>query len=402
MPQAPSYPLEQRGPMQCPRPPRKPVYLMRHHNLDKIPPPNQHVTLEAKRKLRRTRTTKDEKPRTPTRTHLVPNTAPLQPRHEQQQDLKATTHTNHNRIRKPRPTKIIAKGKLPIHTYNPQIGDHGKQRPLAPTATTGGWPLQKGKAPSSSHFNFLTTTEKTLRSLPAHSTSSGSFQTVRRSKLQGMAGDGLSHYPVRIVDNRPQYMQMPSSVPDGVEQGDTLFAQPSHLTSATAPSSSASAIMHSGDRPHNLEPDLLDTADLDLEANRAIAQGQAPAWSISGHESTMRASIRVGEISFDIAWTPGAGPPTIPPSMPLAPHTVLTLKGSALGAWRGHVWTPSQGDVIRHPPRVAAAPTIVAYRPLNTPPKGPALPSAVCMTLWEHGLPLRALNLLLRALRGFG
>ncbi|OLP84200.1 hypothetical protein AK812_SmicGene34947 [Symbiodinium microadriaticum] len=63
------------------RPPRKPVYLMRHHNLDKIPPPNQHVTLEAKRKLR--------------------------------------------------PTKIIAKGKLPIHTYNPQIGDHGKQRPLA-------------------------------------------------------------------------------------------------------------------------------------------------------------------------------------------------------------------------------------------------------------------------------
>ena len=135
------------------------------------------------------------------------------------------------------------------------------------------------------------------------------------STMVQITGDGLSQYPVRIVDNRPHYMQLPSSVPDGVEQGGTLFAQPSHLTSATAPSSSASAIMHSGGRPHNVEPDPLDTADLDLEANRAVAQGQAPAWSISSHEPTARASIRVDEISLDIAWTPGAGPPTIPPSI---------------------------------------------------------------------------------------
>ena len=211
------------------------------------------------------------------------------------------------------------------------------------------------------------------------------LRKLSNSTMVQITGDGLSQYPVRIVDNRPQYMQVPSSVPDGVEQGDTLFAQPSHLTSATAPSSSSSVIMREGDPPHNLEPDPLDIEDLDLEANQAIEQGQAPAWSTAGREPTARASIRVGEISLDMAWTPGVDPPTIPPSIPLAPHTVLTLKGSALGAWRGHVWTPSQGDIIRHPPRVTPNPTIVAYRPLNMPPKGPALPSGVCMTLRPVG-----------------
>ena len=205
------------------------------------------------------------------------------------------------------------------------------------------------------------------------------------STIVQLTGDGVSNYPVRIVDNRPLYMQNPDSAYEGVEQGDALFSQPAHLTSATTPFSSASSITKIGGQPRNTTIDPLDTADLDIEANRAISHGQAPGWNINGHESTMRSSIRAGEISFDIAWTPGAAPPTIPPSIPLAPHNVLTLKGSAIGAWRGHVWTPTQGDVIRHPPRVVEAPTIVAYRPLNTPPKGPALASGVCITLRPVG-----------------
>ncbi|CAE7447433.1 PHB2, partial [Symbiodinium microadriaticum] len=192
--------------------------------------------------------------------------------------------------------------------------------------------------------------------------------------------------PYRVPpNNRPYYMQSAATQQEGVEQGDTLFAQPAHLTSATAPSSSASAILDNSDRPSGTPLDPLDISDLDLEADQAVSQGLAPGWSISGQQATARASIREGEISFDIAWTPGPEPPSIPPTVPLAPHTVLTLRGSAIGSWRGHLWTPSRGDIIRHPPRTVASPTIVAYRPLNTPPKGPALPSGACLTMRPVG-----------------
>ena len=211
------------------------------------------------------------------------------------------------------------------------------------------------------------------------------LRKLSNSTTVQITGDGLSQYPVRIVDNRPYYMQSAATQQEGVEQGDTLFAQPAHLTSATAPSSSASAILDNSDRPSGTPLDPLDISDLDLEADQAVSQGLAPGWSISGQQATARASIREGEISFDIAWTPGPEPPSIPPTVPLAPHTVLTLRGSAIGSWRGHLWTPSRGDIIRHPPRTVASPTIVAYRPLNTPPKGPALPSGACLTMRPVG-----------------
>ncbi|CAE7647279.1 PHB2, partial [Symbiodinium sp. KB8] len=194
------------------------------------------------------------------------------------------------------------------------------------------------------------------------------------------------YYNMKMLPaKRPYYMQSAATQQEGVEQGDTLFAQPAHLTSATAPSSSASAILDNSDRPSGTPLDPLDISDLDLEADQAVSQGLAPGWSISGQQATARASIREGEISFDIAWTPGPEPPSIPPTVPLAPHTVLTLRGSAIGSWRGHLWTPSRGDIIRHPPRTVASPTIVAYRPLNTPPKGPALPSGACLTMRPVG-----------------
>ena len=100
----------------------------------------------------------------------------------------------------------------------------------------------------------------------------------------------------------------------------------------------------------------------------------------------MRSSIRIGEVSFDISWFQGAGPPTLPPTIPIAPHVVFTARASMAGAWRGVLLDPQQSQTIRHPPRVRQEPCLVAYKTLSSPwATGPTLQPGVSLTLQPIG-----------------
>ena len=162
--------------------------------------------------------------------------------------------------------------------------------------------------------------------------------------------DGTSNNPLQVVDNRPDYIRSQGGNPitqrgtassQSSQAGDVLFTQPPHLTAtATTPSSSA--------RGQPMQPDI---SDLEDQANVAVQQGNAPRWEIEDDTNSMRSSIRIGEVTFDISWLQGAGPPTLSPTIPIAPNVVFSARGTVAGSWRGVLWTPEQHEIIRHPPR---------------------------------------------------
>ena len=195
--------------------------------------------------------------------------------------------------------------------------------------------------------------------------------------------------PLNIVDNRPEYIRReggnPSIPTSGQHQGrpgeaeaegDVLFVQPPHLTTGRASSSSTT-------RGQPLQPDI---ADLETQAEKDIRRGRAPRWEIEDVSSSMRSSIPVGDVSFDISWYHGAGPPTLPPTIPIAPNVVFTARGTATGVWRGILWTPLQGEIIRHPPRLRHEPSLVAYKTMSTAWRmGPTLSPGVVLSLRPVG-----------------
>ena len=198
--------------------------------------------------------------------------------------------------------------------------------------------------------------------------------------------NGTSHHPVQMVDNRPEHQQMggnPSQPQDGLrqeqDQGDVLFVQPAHLTASPVASSSAS----SGEDPTPPQPDI---ADLEAQAEQAVREGRAQQWIIEDSSSSMRSSLRIGNVSFDLSWYQGAGPPTLPPTIPIAPNVIFTARASMAGAWRGVLWSPVEGTTIRHPPRMRQEPSVVAYKTLSSPwSKGPTLSPGVSITLYPIG-----------------
>ena len=118
-----------------------------------------------------------------------------------------------------------------------------------------------------------------------------------------LRGDGVYHYPIQYVDNRPAHRQgepfpttlKPDISPDDYHnndrhnlQGDELVVQPRHLTGANdemASSSSSSSSQRTATRPNSETgpertggPTLPATDDLDQQAAEAIQQGRAPPW----------------------------------------------------------------------------------------------------------------------------
>ena len=133
------------------------------------------------------------------------------------------------------------------------------------------------------------------------------LRRLSNSSLTQLQLNGTDNLPVHVIDNRPEYYRGSSngtltqnttgnSVP---RVGDTLFVQPPHLTAATS---------STGPTPAG-QPEQPDIADLEIEAETSITQGATPPWHIEDSSSSMRASIRVGDVSFDISWFQGAGVP---------------------------------------------------------------------------------------------
>ena len=71
--------------------------------------------------------------------------------------------------------------------------------------------------------------------------------------------------------------------------------------------------------------------------------------------------------------------------MPLNPHTVLSMRGSAAGSWRGTTWAPPANSVVQHPPRQQVEPTIVIYKTLSSSAGREVLPDNVHMTIHPAG-----------------
>ena len=197
--------------------------------------------------------------------------------------------------------------------------------------------------------------------------------------------NGTFNNPLHVVDNRPEYIrsqggqptnQMRTTSSQTDQAGDVLFIQPPHLTSTNQ----ASTALTSG------QPTQPNITDLEDQADIAVQQGRAPRWEIEDDTNSMRSSIRIGEVSFDISWLQGAGPPTLPPTIPIAPNVVFSARGTVAGSWRGVLWTPQQQEVIRHPPRVRREPSMVAYKTQSTASRmGPTLSPGVTLTMYPVG-----------------
>ena len=171
---------------------------------------------------------------------------------------------------------------------------------------------------------------------------------------------------MQILDNRPAYLreagdapsaQSSSHDPTTTTEGDVLFVQPAHLTSNSASSSSAAF-------GAPIQPDI---SDLEAQAETAIQEGRAPRWDIEDDTTSMRSSLRIGNVSFDLSWHEGAGPPTLPPTIPIAPNVIFSARGTGAGALEPPCKT-KPFDILRHEP------AIVAYKTLSSPwSAGPTL-----------------------------
>ena len=232
-----------------------------------------------------------------------------------------------------------------------------------------------------------------------------------------LRGDGVLNYPIRVVDNRPEHLRNSEPLPRGLDRihdqhnihhnvdSDQLVVQPRHLTQESPSSSSSSRPVSS--QPQQAEalqtggPPLYGTGDLDQQAAEAIQSGRVPPWKVEDNGPSMRSSVRVDDNSHDLSWVQGVTPRTLPPPMPLHPNTVLSMRSTATGAWRGATWSPPQGSIIQHPPRQQVEPTVVVYKTLPGNSDGEVLPDSVHMTLHPAGEWI-GLNWDLLALHAFG
>ena len=99
----------------------------------------------------------------------------------------------------------------------------------------------------------------------------------------------------------------------------------------------------------------------------------------------MRSSVRVDDNSHDLSWVQGATPRTLPPPMPLHPRTVLSMRGTAAGSWRGATWSPPSHAIVQHPPRRQVEPTIVIYKTLASQQSREVLPDGLHLTIHPAG-----------------
>ena len=70
-----------------------------------------------------------------------------------------------------------------------------------------------------------------------------------------------------------------------------------------------------------------------------------------GWHDRLQSAMRVGGNTQDLSWINGQPPGTLSPEVPLAPRTVLSMRCTEKGVWRGTVWRPSPGQEVSHPAR---------------------------------------------------
>ena len=204
-----------------------------------------------------------------------------------------------------------------------------------------------------------------------------------------LRGDGVWNNPVVIVDNRPEHRRgephprLPAQ-PTSQQQGDALFHQPPGLTAD--PTMSTSSSSSSAHQPQDYTEHRGGLEDLQQQADQAVQAGRAPRWQILDVGHTMRSSLRTGGNIQDLSWLEGSMPATLPPEFPLGPRQILTLRGTETGAWRGTVWSPQSLQVVRHPARAHAEPTLVIYRNEATAdPRRAHLPMGTQLTIRPYG-----------------
>ena len=125
--------------------------------------------------------------------------------------------------------------------------------------------------------------------------------------------------------------------------------------------------------------------DLEQQSLQAVDAGRVPPWQVEGEGPSMRSSVRVDDNSHDLSWVPGVTPATLPPPMPLHPRTVLSMRSTATGSWRGTTWSPPNNAVVRHPARLGVEPTIVLYKTLAGQPERGLLPDGLQITIHPAG-----------------
>ena len=209
--------------------------------------------------------------------------------------------------------------------------------------------------------------------------------------------DGLLGNPTIVIDNRPTYLipshergtgetpqiveedqtEMAQTTPPTdsstewpPEHGEPLFFQPPAIRralqarNATQPGSSTDPPppQQRGEPSYGSSVPA-DIHDLEEEADQAAARGEAPLWRLNYTEedNPMQSTVRSGANTQDMSWIWGAAPSTLPPNLPLDPHSVVSLRGSADGSWRGTVWKPMPGQTVFHPKRNNHEPTAVVF-----------------------------------------
>ena len=219
--------------------------------------------------------------------------------------------------------------------------------------------------------------------------------------------DGVSRNPVVLLENRPVYMilQAEEAAPGRQTPGGN---DPRHATARGAPalplrhaqpppsssghgeplslqspafrkpanadknerasSSTDPARLHENEEPPSPRSVPSDIYDLEVMAEQAAQKGEVPTWQVTGTDrgNLMQSTIRMGANTQDISWIWGATPSTLPPTFPLSPLSVVSLRGAADGSWRGVVWQPQHGRATFHPLRQRHEPTVVVFNTLKS------------------------------------
>ncbi|OLP90072.1 hypothetical protein AK812_SmicGene28379 [Symbiodinium microadriaticum] len=301
----------------------------------------------------------------------------------QQFPARGTTHGDSQ----PSSTKALPKA----HRSPP----HAQPKATSQTETA---PQQQQRAPRRQQRVQFQVPEDHREEPPRPIRTQNTWRKLSDSTEVQLRGDGVANYPVQIIDNRPVPAQggAGEQTPNVAEQqlynhfhnvvGDLLVVQPAHITDYPHVPGAASSSRSPRETPLETGgPPLPDISDLELQAAEAIAAGRAPVVQAEGDGPSMRSSVRVDDNSHDISWVQGVTPATLPPPMPLHPRTILSMRGSSTGSWRGTTWSPPSNSVVRHPARLNMEPTVVLYKTLAGRPDRGILPDGLHISLHPAG-----------------
>ena len=138
------------------------------------------------------------------------------------------------------------------------------------------------------------------------------WRKLSNSTAVQLKGDGIARNPVQVVDNRPEHRRGEPHprllAQQQAQTGDALFHQPPALTAN--PTTSSSSSNGSAPQPQGYVEHSHGLADLQQQADQAVAAGMVPRWQILDVSHTMRSSTRTGGNIQDLSWLAGSMPST--------------------------------------------------------------------------------------------